>query len=177
MENQKASVKKIALSHGLILALLTIGVSVIIYVLGMHYDQSMWQTLANTAIMIVVIVYGLKAYKKDNGGFLSLGEALKTGLAISLVAGIIGVIYNYIFMNFVEPDFVTNMMDISRDKMIEQNPDMTEDQMEMGIGMMEKMMSPGIMGAIGIIASLFFGFIFSLISGLVLKQNKPEHLQ
>ena len=39
--------------------------------------------------MTLAIVYGLKAFKKGNGGFLSLGEGLKTGLAISLVAGAI----------------------------------------------------------------------------------------
>ncbi len=176
MENQVASVKKIALNHGVILALLTIAVSVIVYVLGMHYDQPWWQSALNFVIMLAVIIYGLKAYKKDNGGFLSLGEALKTGLAISLIAGIIGSIFTYLFVTVIEPDFITNMLDVTRDKMIENNPDMTDDQMEMAMGMTEKMMSPGIMIAIGIIASLFFGFIISLIAGLIMKQNKPEHL-
>lgn len=175
METQTASVKKIALPYGLILALATIVISVIVYVTGMTYEQPWWQSLLNFLIMTACIVYALKAFKKDNGGFLSIGESLKTGLAVALVAGIIGSIFTYIFVSFIEPDFAINMLEATRVKMIDQNPNMTEEQMEMALGMTEKMMSPGIMVAIGIIASLFFGFIISLISGLIMKQNKPAH--
>jgi len=176
METQTASVKKIALNYGLLLALSTIVLSVIVYVMGMTYDQPWWQTLLNFIIMTVCIVYGLKAFKNDNEGFLSLVESLKTGLAIALVAGIIGSIFSYLFVTVIEPDFAVNMMEASRVKMLDQNPEMTEEQMEMALGITEKMMSPGILMAIGIIASLFFGFIISLITGLIMKQNRPEHL-
>jgi len=175
MENQKASVKKIALSYGLILALLTITVSVIVYVMGMHLDQPWWQSVLNFVIMTGCIVYGLKAFKKDNGGYLSLGESLKTGLAISLVAGLIGSLFTLLFITVIEPDFATQMLDATRDKMIEQNPNLTDEQLDMTLSISEKMMSPGIMFAIGIIVSLFIGFIISLISGLILKNNRPVH--
>ncbi|GHC52931.1 DUF4199 domain-containing protein [Ulvibacter litoralis] len=173
METQTASVKKIAIPYGIVLALATIFVSVIVYATGMTYEQPWWQSVLNFAATIAAIVYGIKTFKKDNDGFLSLAEALKTGLAIALIAGIIGSIFTYIFVTIIEPDFVVNMLEASRVKMIEQNPNMTEEQMEMGLGMAEKMMSPGIMVAIGIIASLFFGFIIALISGLVMKNNRP----
>jgi len=173
METQKASIKKIAFNYGLILALLTIGVSVIVYVLGLQYDQPWWQSLLNFGIMTLMIVYGLKAFQKENDGYLSLGEALKTGVAISLIAGIVGSIFTYLFVTVIEPEFIVNMLDITRDKMVEQNPDITEEQLEMGIGITEKMMTPGIMIAMGIIASLFFGFIISLIAGLIMKRKSP----
>jgi len=177
METPVASVKKIALNYGLILALGTIGLSVVVWLMGMHLDQPWWQGLTNFAIMIACIVYGLKAYKHDNGGFMSLGEALKMGLAIALVAGVVGVIFNLLFTTVIEPDFTTQMLDAQRTKMIEGNPNMTEEQLEMTMGITEKMMSPGIMAAMGIIVTLFFGFIISLITGLIMKNNKPEHIQ
>jgi hypothetical protein len=34
-----------------------------------------------------------------------------------------------------------------------------------------------VMAAMGIILSLFFGFIISLISGLIMKVEKPAHLE
>ncbi len=176
MDTQSASVKKIALPYGFMLALGTIVISVLVYVMGMTYDQPWWQSLLNFLIMAAVITYGLKAFKSDNEGFLSLAEALKTGLAISLIAGLVGSVFTYIFIEFIEPDFVVNMLEATREKMIDQNPDMTEEQMEMALGVTEKMMSPGIMVAIGIIASLFFGFIVSLVAGLIMKEDKPAHL-
>ena len=173
MENQTASVKKIALPHGLILALCTIVLSVIVYVMGMHLEQPWWQGVLNLAFSIAIIVYGLKAFKRDNGGFMSLGEALKTGLAIALIAGIIGSIFTYLFVTVIEPEFTTQMLEVTREKMIEQNPEMSDDQLEMAMGMTENFMSPGIMVALGIISSLFFGFIISLIAGLIMKNNRP----
>ncbi len=176
MEAQPGSVKKIALPYGFLLALATIVISVIVYVMGMTYEQPWWQSALNFVLMAAVISYGLKAFKASNDGFLSLGEALKTGLAISLIAGLIGSIFTYVFIEFIEPDFAVNMLEATREKMIDQNPEMTEEQMEMALGMTEKMMSPGVMVAIGIIASLFFGFIISLVAGLIMKQDKPAHL-
>jgi energy-converting hydrogenase Eha subunit A len=175
MENQKASVRKIALNYGLILALLTIGLSVIVWVMGVHMDQPWWQSLLNFIFMTLCIVYGLKAFKKEGDGFMSLGDAIKTGLAISLVAGLIGSIFTYIFITFIEPEFITQMLDAQRDKMIEDQPNMTQEQMDMAMGMTEKFMSPWFMFAMGLIASLFFGFIISLVAGLIMKQNRPSY--
>ncbi len=175
METQQASLKKIAINYGLMLSLITIAVSVIVYVMGMTYDQPWWQSAINFIAMTAIIVYAIKAFKADNGGFLSLGEALKVGLAIALVAGLIGSVFTYIFVEFIEPNFVENMLIVTQERMIEQNPSMTEEQMDMAMGMTEKMLSPTIMIAIGIIASLFFGFIISLIAGLIMKQPRPVH--
>ncbi len=175
METQEVSVKKIALNYGLILALLSIVVSVIAYVTNNHIERPWWVSVLSTVVMVGVIVYGLKTFKSENSGFLSIGEALKVGLAISIIAGIIGALYNYIFVTVIEPDFVTQMLDMTRDQMIEQNPEMAQDQMDMAMGITEKMMQPTIMSAIGIIMTLFFGFIISLISGLIMKVNHPEN--
>jgi hypothetical protein len=60
--------------------------------------------------------------------------------------------------------------------MIESNPNMTDEQMDMAISIQEKMMSPGILFAISIISTLFIGFIISLIAGLIMKVNKPTQM-
>jgi hypothetical protein len=174
MDNQKASLKKIALNYGLLLGLASIALSVVTYVMGVHLERPWWASVLGIVIMTALIVYGLKAFKLENDGFLSLGEAIKVGLAISVIAGILGAIYNYVFVTVIEPDFVAQMMEITKEQMIEQNPDMTEEQMEMGLSITEKFMSPGIMSAMAIIFTLFLGFIISLISGLIMKQNRPE---
>ena len=174
METQTASVKKIALPYGLLLSLTTIVVSVIVYVMGMTYEQPWWQSLLNFAAMIGFIVYGIKAYKHDNENYLSLGEALKMGLAIALVAGLIGGVFSYIFMTFIEPEFAVNMLEATRVKMINDNPEMTQEAMDMALGISEKMMTPGIIFAFSIVGSLFIGFIISLVTGLIMKNNRPE---
>ena len=175
MENQKASIKNIALNYGGIWGILTIALSVIAYVTDNYLERPTWLTISGAAIMLGIIVYGLKAFKLENEGYLSISESLKTGLAISLIAAIIVTLYNYIFTTFIEPDFVNQSIEIAREQMMTQNPDMTQEQMDMAMGITEKMMTPTIMAAMGIIFTLFLGFIVSLISGLFMKENRPEH--
>lgn len=174
MENQKASIKNIALNYGGIWGILTIALSVIAYVTDNYLERPTWLTISAAAIMLGIIVYGLRAFKLENGGFLSVSESLKTGLAISLIAAIIGTIYNYVFMTFIEPDFVNQSIEIAREQMLTQDPGMTQEQMDMAMGITEKMMTPTIMAAMGIIFTLFLGFIVSLIAGLFMKENRPE---
>ncbi len=95
-------------------------------------------------------------------------------MAISLIAGIVAVIFNYIFMNFIDPDFVQKTLDFSREQMIEKNPNMTQEQIDTAMGMSAKFMSPWIMSAFALIATLFFGFIISLVAGLIMKRNPPQ---
>ena len=175
MENQKDAIKKIAFNYGIIWGLLSIALSVIAYVTDNHIERPMWLTIAGLAIMVGIIVYGLKAFKSENEGYLSVSESLKVGLAISLIAAIIGAIYNYIFITVIEPEYVIQMLEFSSEQMVIQNPDMTQEQIDMAIGITEKMMTPTIMTAMGIIIPLFLGFITSLIAGLIMKVNRPEH--
>ena len=173
MDTPKASIKKIALNYGLLLGLASIGWSVLLFVMDKHVERPWWSGVISFLLMIVILVIGLKAFKKDNGGYMSLGEALKAGLAISLIAGILGVIFNFIFVSYIDPDVVAKTLELTEERMYEQNPNMTSEQAEMALSMTEKFMSPGIMAAIGIIATLFFGFIISLVAGLIMKRSQP----
>jgi len=174
MENQKSASKQIMLNYGLILGVISILLSVSIYAMGKIYDQSWEIALVSFTIMAVITFMGLKKFKDENNNLLSLGEAIKIGLGIALVGAILSVLYNQIFINFIEPDFMENMMKVGEQKMLEQNPNMTDEQLEMAKGMQEKMSSPLIGAAMGIIGSLFFGFIISLIEGLILKKSDEE---
>ena len=173
MESQNVPIKKFALNNGLLLGLLSVVLGVLAYVLDMHLERNWIISLLSLALTTGVIVYAFKQYKAANGGFMSLGQALKLGLAIALIAGLIGVIYNYVLMNFIEPDMINQIMDKQQEAMLEQNPNMTQSQIDQANEMTAKFMTPGMMAAFGIIGSLFFGFIISLIAGLVMKKNNP----
>lgn len=176
MENQQASIKKIALNYGVLLALLSIVLQVISYVLDVHIDRPWWLSVSQLVISVGVLVYGIKLFKTENSGFLTVAQALKTGLAISLVAGVIAVVFNYFFVNYIDPDFIQKTLEFSRQQMIEDYPNMTEAQIESSMAISEKFMSVWIMSAIAILATLFFGFIISLIAGMIMKRNPPHQL-
>jgi len=178
MENnnpqQKPDMKKIMINMGLLLGVISILISVVNYTLGDNIFQPHWSLqLLGFIISIVVIVYGMKQYKESNQGFLKLGEAIKIGLGISVISGILGVVYFIIFTNFIEPTFFEQYIDFQREAAIEGNPDLSVEQIDAGLKMSKPFMNAGFFAAIQIILALFFGFIISLISGLVLKRENP----
>lgn len=171
METQEKPKKSIALNYGLILGIGLILLSVIIYAMGMAYEQD-WKTgLISFVITITVIVLGIKKYKEANNGFLSLGQGLKTGMGVALIGAIISIIYTLIFMNIIEPDYLEKSLEIGRQKMLE-NPNLSEEQIEQGLEMQRKFSSPAIIAAVGLVWSLFLGFIVSLIGSLVMQKKE-----
>jgi len=174
MENQQKPTNKTALYYGVILGIVLILANVIVYASGMIYEQD-WKTGSIGLIgMIAVLFIGIKKFKEINEGYLTVGQAIKTGLGIAVIGGIISIIYTFIFMNYIEPDFIANTLAGVEEKMIEQNPNLTDEQIEQALGFSEKFMSPSIMSAMALFMTLFFGLIFSLISGLILKKNKDQ---
>lgn len=175
MENKPNLSKNVMLTYGLYLGLATILVSVIYYVLGMAYENDWKKSVISIAVSGIIIFLGIKKFKEGNDTFLTIGQAIKTGLGISLVAAIISIVYTIIFMMFIEPEFVNNLAEVSRQKMYETNPELTEEQVEMSMGIVKKMSSPAILSAFILIASLFFGLIISLVSGLILKKEPSTY--
>ncbi len=76
-------------------------------------------------------------------------------------------------MNYIEPDYMSQMMEVNREKMIEAQPDMTESQLNAAEEMTAKFSSPLIVVAFSLIGNLFFGLIISLIVGLIMKNKNP----
>lgn len=172
MENNKPSLKNIAYTYGSFLALVSIVVLVIMYVANL--EKSWILSGISFALTIFIIVQGIKAYKKSNDNYLSLKDALKSGMAIAAIAGVIGGIYAYFHYEFIHTEFIENILSQSREQMIERNPNMTDEEMEMGMKMTAIFSSPFMMATFSLIGTLFFGFIISLISGAIMKREKPQ---
>jgi len=174
MENQTNTTtpKKIMLNYGLIFGFVSILISVTNYAVGNIYKPHWSVQVISFLAAIAFIVMGLKKVKESNGGNLTLGESLKTGLGIMLIGAIIGLIYTYIFMTFIEPNYMNNMMELQQQKM-QANPNMTDEQIEAGMKIAKKFSGFGVIAIAGILWSLFLGFVISLIAGLIMKKA-PE---
>jgi len=174
MENQTntTSTKQIMLNYGLILGITTIFISVTNYALGDIYKPHWSVQVISILVFIALIVIGLKKVKENNGGYLTLNQSFKLGLGIALIGAIISIIYTFIFAKFIEPNFMSNVMELRQQAMLQSNSSLTDDQIEKSINIMSKFFFPFLYGGI-FIGNLFFGFIISLIAGLIMKKS-PE---
>lgn len=177
MEN---SVKpsKSYLQFGVIYGVIMILIFVLIYALGIDpiKEKTIGLTqsvLSNLILPLLFIYLGCESFKKSNGGYASFVECLKVGVSIAFVAGLIFAIFNLIF-NYVFPEYGADMLKSQRDVMIEQNPNLTGEQVDMGLSIAKKMMSPIFAFPLILVMFSFFGLIYSLIIGLIVKKDNPQ---
>jgi len=171
----KLSISKFSLNPGLMLGGILILISVITYVLGLNPVDNSWIGWVSYTAMAFAFFYYQKTYRDNfNDGFLSLGEAVKIGVTIAVVAGILTAIYNVIFMLYIEPDYIDKMLLKIEEQMLDANPDMPQAQIDMALAMSKKTMSPMISIPLGIIGSAVSGLILSLATGFFTKKNNPS---
>jgi len=173
MENQQKPTNKIALNYGLILGFVSILLHVTLFALGKHLEQDWKISVLSIAITAVVIVLGIKKYKEENSGLLSLGQGLKTGIAIAMISAVVYIVYTLIFMNVISPESMEHGLEIARQKLLE-NPNMSEEAIETALEMQKKFSSPAFLIPIMLIVSLFIGFVISMIASLIMKKTNEE---
>ena len=170
METQKQSIKNLILTYGFILALLSILISVLKYIMGKHLENGAVDSIIGFILIIALIVYPIVQFKKQNNGFITLSQSLKIGLGVAAVAAIISVIYFVIFANYIEPNFVNDVLSAETSRQMKANPNMSRADLEKGMEMGKGFVLPMLYGGI-IVMNLFLGFIISLITGLVIKKE------
>ena len=174
MPNQNSSLKSNIITYGIILGSISVVFQLMLFLLDMHYKNDSTAGIVALLITSGVIVYSFIVFKKNNEGFMTLSEALKIGLGVSLISAIIGIIYTQLLVNVLDPDTMQKSLELSIDNMRAQNPEIPQEALETARSIQEKMSSPLIFSAVQIIFSLFFGFIISLIGGLIVKKSRPE---
>ena len=154
---------------GLIAAGIGIVFSLMLYFMDMMYDRSPVIRAINILIPATLAILAIGAFKKDNSGLLSLKQSIKLGVGVFLVAGIIGLIYFAIFINVLEPDFITNTAQLQADILRETKPEIGEDMIQMQQENTEKFFY--ISFPFILIMNVLIGLVVGLITGLFAKKN------
>lgn len=171
MENQISS-KNIMINYGVYLAVASILINLIFYATGTLISLGWLIGVIGFGLVIAIIIFGIKKYKEVNNGLISWGQAVKIGVGISVVSGVIGVLYSLIFNNYIDPTMQEQIMDIQRQAWADAN--MTSEQIEAAEEMAKTFSSPTITSAIQIVASAFFGFVISAIAGAIMKKTEGD---
>jgi len=174
MNTNNPTLKSVIITYGLLLGGISVVFQLMLFFLDMHYKNDTTAGIVSLVIMIGVMLYAFIQHKKSNEGYLSLGEALKIGMGIALISALIGVVYTQILTNLLDPDTMQKQLELSMETIRAENPEIPQDALDTARSMQEKMSSPLILSAIQIVFALFFGFIISLIGGLIVKKSRPE---
>jgi hypothetical protein len=172
MEENQPKTGKFSLNYGLILGLISVAFGIMLYSMDAHTTRDTTTQVISILIMIAITLWGIYSFRKANNGYLSLGEALKLGAGIALVAGIIAVIYTAIMANVIDPDFATKVAEIQKaadeaagefsSEQIRQRYDGTINYFWISYPFI-------------LIINIVIGLIIGLVGGLILKKQKPAY--
>lgn len=115
MENNKKSIWVQALNHGIVFGLIMVVLNLIVYffdlvTMSLFAGLILW--VFNLIIYFIIILILSKSYRNNVfNGYINYGKALSYGLVIGLYASVIYMIYNYIFLTLIDPDYLKNTMD------------------------------------------------------------------
>ena len=160
----------IGLRYGLLTGLVSIIFSFILFVT--HADQSPVRWLA-LVILVGAMVMAHNAFKQANGGFMSYSQGLGIGAIMGGVSGVLTTAFNFLYMTFIDPEYMGRIMETTRAKM-EEKGGMSDEQIDQAIKMVQKFSSGGWMILFGVVGSVLFGFLIALVVSAITKNSKPE---
>jgi len=174
---QKSLVSR-ATTAGLFIALASAIFGLVFYVTGWDIDSmtnsglNWFKNVTMIAITYYFIHVAVRQHRQiDRGGYLTVGNGIGLGTLAGVVAGVVGAIWAYIFFTFIAPGMMDTIKEISLQQMQEQGQ--SAEQAEQAMEMMSFFFSSTFFTIIVIFMSVLFGFLAGLISGLILKKDKP----
>jgi hypothetical protein len=173
MENQNYPAWKHAMMYGIYLGAALIILSLLFYVFDLYTES--WVSYITYAVLLGGIVISAIAYRdKHLNGYITFGQSFLVGFYTALFAGIIAAAYTAIFMSFAGDELRAILMQKAEDSMIEKNPELTDEQLDMALKITERMMGPVWLTIISFLSNVFFGAVFSLLASIFIKKENKS---
>lgn len=167
-----APMNRTAMKWGAIMGFAGIIVTLVFYfTTGKMDSKNPFQMILGFAIIIGGLIMCVKEQRDElQNGYISFGRALGVAMLTVLFSSIISGFFTYVFLKFGATDILQNMVTEIEDKMREQGQ--SDEQIEMSISMMSKMMQPGIVTIMGVFMSALMSLVPALIIAAVMKKEQ-----
>jgi uncharacterized membrane protein YuzA (DUF378 family) len=160
-----------ALRWGLISAGVSIAYALIANLLGLTTSQVTLNTLISFAIVGIIAYMCIKNHKEELEGFISFGRAFLVVFVALLISGAISSIFNFVYMNYIDPSSMDQMTQNLYAKM-----GLPEDQIEMALEEAKKGMENPIGILWGFIAVGVIAAIVAVIMAAIMKEERPASI-
>ena len=175
MEESK-SMQSSVIKYSLIIALISIILSVLVYVVDESILTKWWYGLLSLLIAFGLYLYAGFGYRKEVGGFLEFKKAFLFIFLVAIVAGLVNLGWSLVQFNVIDTELGSRL----QRQVIENTENMMEsfgapeEQIEEQIEKLEAedMFATGKLLQQGLIFTVVGGAIFGLIIGAIIKKKK-----
>ncbi len=180
-QNQDAKLvsnfKNSSLKWGLIGGMVIILYSIIMYAIDSALLVNAWAGFLGLAVLLAVIIMGIKEVKTGQEGFISLSEALFAGFLVYVTASFIHTVFQYALFNWID----TNLPVLLKEKTIETTVEMmqkfgaSEDDINKTLTQLDGKLDVGSAGTMfwNFLKGSAFGFVICFIIALIMKKKRP----
>jgi hypothetical protein len=163
------SQSKNALNLGALTGLVISAIQLIAYSFGLQ-DSSIVQWLIYILI-IMSFSWGVRAYRDLNNGYISYGESFGFGALLSLGASLVYAFFNYLYIKFLNPDYLTVVLDNMEMALYEAGyeDDMVKSLMEV----YNTYFGPGMFAFALLFNIAVIGLIATLVISFFVRNTKP----
>jgi len=170
VESKKNPIIRNAANYGAMIGVTLVIMSLILYVFNVT-SQNISQYL-NLALILAGIIIGILNYRNNiNGGFISYAKSLGSGVLIGLFASVVLAIYTFIFAKFIDPGMIDEIMKKAEESILEKNPSISDEQLELALSYTRKFTSPAWMAVSSVLSLTFVSFIISLIVSIFTRKE------
>ena len=178
MEAKNINYNEEWLKGGLILAGVSILLTMLKYVIDVSLMVEWWFGIVSILISMGLLIYLGINYRNDIGGILSYGDAFKFSFLVFFVSYVVGIIFQIALYTVIDPELPETMKQLTVEKTVE---------MMEGFGLSDEALDAAIIGVedgideattpMGMIKSspwgILFLLLFSAIAAIFIKRNPP----
>ena len=163
--NQELKIIPYYIKFGLIAVFISIIFSMIIFFLGLEYEQQYQYIMLLSPISLMVIC--LYTYKKDNGNRLKGNTGFKMGLMMFVFYGFLMGLFSLLYVSVISPDFIDGIKEVTVDKMKEKGLD--DEMIAIQMKYAAFFFSPIWFFTISFLMSTIYGLIVAGITSAIMK--------
>lgn len=173
--------KSPGIKYGVIAGVIGVVIELISYLLGYEYFFGFSKVFVGIGVTIWAMILAGKLFRENNGGFASWKEMLKTTFVVGIVATIIGVAFQFLLYNLIDPNLAEAQKDFSIELIESMGETFSLDEalIELQIDEAEsKSFEFGFSQAfLGLLVSFIIMFILASIVSVFVKRNRGgEHI-
>ncbi len=166
------------MNYGAVLGLILILIALLSWVLGVDEQESMVPSIINNIVIIGFLYYSILQFRdKINNGFISYSESLKLGTTVAFFSSVIMAFYTFIYISYLNPDMLANIMYMTEQAVLESNPEISEEELDLALEMTGNFTQPHWLMIMGVLGGTFMGFFYSAIISFFVKNNDPNKIE
>jgi hypothetical protein len=185
MENKAGSFWKSALNHGVIFGIVLIIIQVLMWMANfvpVGIGKGLLVFVISLALYVSILFFVTKNYRdKSLGGHIPYGQAFLYGLTVFMIASVLGAIFNFIFLSFIDPEYTSRVLQITADwtENFMRSKGVPDAQISAALDKIHSKPIPSPLNSSlkSLIFSLIFGSIVSLISSAFAKKVEDPFLE